>query len=253
MRNVVFGVLTIGAIAVAILAARLTNSSEAPPEPRIVIQTAPLGAAQAANIEGHLGAGTLRLASGSLAGAGRPLLNGELLRGDFTIADDTPAPAVTTETVAGTRIVRIAQEEGVSRSWPLEGRLADWTLYLNPTVPTALNLEIGSGDVNLALGGLTLTELTVVSGAGDTRLDFTGDWRRDLDATVRSGAGDVFLRLPSQVGVRVAIDQGAGEIDAPGFVEEIGFLVNDAAATAPVTITITIHQAAGDVRLELID
>jgi hypothetical protein len=235
-----------------VLIAQATRSAESRPEPTKIVQMVALGPAGTAAIDGRLGAGSIRLAGGTLAGAGRPLLRGELLRAEFTTADDTTPPTIDAEVVAGTRRVRLVQEYGASLSWPWDNPATDWTLYLNPTVPTALNLELGAGDADLALGGLSLTDLTFANGAGDTTLDFTGDWQTSLDASVRIGAGDLTLRLPSQVGVRVEVDQVTGHVAAAGFAEADGFYTNDLYGKAPVNLTIEVDQGVGDVALELV-
>jgi hypothetical protein len=252
MQRVVVSVLVIGAVVGAVLVAQATRSAESTPEPTKIVQTVPLGAAGSAQIDGRLGAGSVRLAGGTVAGAGRPLLRGELLRAEFTTADDTVPPAISAEVVGDSRRVRLVQEHGASLTWPWESTITDWTLYLNPTVPTALSLELGAGDANLALGGLSLTDLTLANGAGDTTLDLTGDWQTNLDASVRIGAGDLTLRLPRHVGVRVEVDQVTGHVEADGFTEADGFYTNDAYGEAPVNLSIEVDQGVGNVELELV-
>jgi hypothetical protein len=252
MQRVVVSVIVAGALIGAVLVAQATRSAESRPEPTTIVQTVPLGTAASARIEGRLGAGSVRLAGGTVAGAGRPMLRGELLRAEFITADETAPPTIDDEIVADSRRVRVVQDHGASLTWPWQTPASDWTLFLNPTVPTALNLEIGAGEADLALGGLTLTDLVVANGAGDTTLDLSGDWSASLDATVRIGAGDLTLRLPRHVGVQIEVDQVTGHVDAGGFAEADGFYTNAAFGEAPVNLTIEVDQGVGDVNLELV-
>jgi hypothetical protein len=40
-------------------------------------------------------------------------------------------------------------------------------------------------------------------GAGEVTVDLTGDWQNDLDVNIEGGVGEITLRLPRGVGVRV--------------------------------------------------
>ena len=217
------------------------------------IETIPLGAATSARVEVALGVGQLRVAGGSLAGAGEPMPIGQLLRGEFTYDDEALEPTIDYAIEDGAGRLTLAQE-GVddTSTWPWTDRLNDWALYLNPVVPTELSVELGAGRSELALGGMTLTGLDVTTGASETTLDFAGDWRADLRARVDSEAGELTLRLPSEVGVRVEVDGGAGEVDADGLTEVDGAYVNDAYGVSPVTLEIDVANGAGEVELELV-
>ena len=217
-------------------------------------ETVALDGATSARIEIALGVGRLRLAGGSLAGAGTPMPSGELLRGDFSfgVEDLKPEIAYTVEGSEGR--LQLEQQTGDGSAWPWNDQESAWDLYLNPTVPTDLSVEIGAGDSELALGGLTLTGLDVATGAGETTLDFAGDWHTGLQAQIDGGAGDLTLRLPRDVGVRVAIEHGTGDLDVDGFAEESdGVYVNDAYGTAAVTLDLEVRHGAGDLDLGLVD
>ena len=216
-------------------------------------ETVALGEASSARVEVEVGVGRLRLTGGSLAGAGTPMPIGQLLRGEFTYDDDTFAPTIDYAIEDGAGHLTLTQEgSSDGLAWPWDDRTNDWALYLNPTVPTDLSVALGAGESELALGGLTLTRLDVSTGAAKTTLDFEGDWRADLQAKIESGAGELTLRLPRDIGVRVQVDSGVGEVDADGFTEEDGAYVNDAYGVSPVTLEIDVANGAGEVELELV-
>ena len=66
MQRVVVSVLVIGAVVGAVLVAQATRSAESTPEPTKIVQMVPLGAAGSAQIDGRLGAGSVRLAGGTV-------------------------------------------------------------------------------------------------------------------------------------------------------------------------------------------
>lgn len=213
-------------------------------------ETITLGGATSARVDVELGAGRLNMTGGTVAGAGRPLGLGQLLRGEFLAADQDPTISYDVDSRVGR--LRLVQPEGDGLSWPWRSRDETWNLYLNPTVPTDLRVEVGAGESRLALGGLSLTGLDVATGAGATTLDLSGDWRAGLSGRIEGGAGDLTLRLPRQVGVRVEMNQGMGDLDVGDFVPRDGAYVNPAFGQSPVTIDLTVEHGAGDVALELV-
>jgi len=211
-------------------------------------ETVGLAGAAGAEVVVELDHGDLQLAGGTLAGAGAPLGRGLLLRGEFA---GGAGPEIGYEVAERVGRLRLAQPDD-EPSWPWRDEAVVWQIFLNPTVPTDLRVEVGAGESRLALGGLTLTGLDVSSGAGPTLLDLTGDWRRSLSGRVAAGAGDLTLRLPRGVGVKVEVDQGWGELEADGFLRRDGAYVNPAYGEAPVTIELRVEQGAGNARLELV-
>ena len=120
---------------------------------------------------------------------------------------------------------------------------------MNPTIPTKLEVQLGTGEAELVVGGMLLSELDIEAGAGSLTLDLTGDWRTNLDVTIDIGAGDVTIRTPRETGVRIVAAQGVGGLDGEGFAAHEGALVNAAYGTTLTQIDITIEQGAGQIDL----
>ncbi len=127
----------------------------------------------------------------------------------------------------------------------------EWDLHLGKDIPLDLDVELGAGQSDLALGGLRLTELDIRTGAGESTIDLSGDWERDLDVNIQGGVGKSTLRLPEDVGVRVRADVGLGDVDAHGLSKDGDAYVNDAYGESDITLDINLDGGVGEVNLEL--
>src|SRR5262245_51289093 len=150
-----------------------------------------LGAAKTVSVELKIGVGELRVTGGAK----------KLLEADFLYIVPQWRPEVKYELRGTQGFLVIRQPEFGSNA--LGNTRNEWHLSLNDTVPTDLKIECGVGKSNFELGGLSLTGLDVKTGVGETTLDLIGDWKRDLEANVKGGIGEVTLRLPDKVGIRV--------------------------------------------------
>ena len=92
----------------------------------------------------------------------------------------------------------------------------EWDLRVNDDVPLDLNVQLGARESDLDLDSLTLTAPDLSMGAGETMVDLTGDYERDLAANIEGGVGEATVRLPGEVGVRVDAEGGLGEINPEG-------------------------------------
>lgn len=102
------------------------------------------------------------------------------------------------------------------------------TVELGDAKRVDVEIQMGAGPANLALGDLALTGLNIDGGAGTVTIDLTGDWQSDLDATIAGGFGPLNLILPGDVGVSVEVEPGVGGVDASGLRREGNSYTNDA-------------------------
>jgi len=155
--------------------------------------------AQSVRAELKMGAGELNLTGGADA----------LMEGDFAynVADWKPEVNYDVTGDAG----ELSVEQGSGEDIPVGGDARnEWDLRLNDDVPIDLNAEMGAGESDLDLDSLTLTGLDLQMGAGKTTVDLTGDYDRDLSATIEGGVGEATVELPSAVGVKVNAEGGLG-------------------------------------------
>jgi len=114
-----------------------------------------------------------------------------------------------------------------------------------------LDIETQSGSVEMKMAGryAALTRIKALSESGDLALDMSGDWACDLDGVFRTSSGDVTLRLPVGIGVRVETSTGSGNIRASGLRQEQGAYCNMALGTSERALRLKVFTISGDINL----
>lgn len=130
---------------------------------------------------------------------------------------------------------------------------SEWNIQLNEDVPTDLNVETGVSDSYLDLRELNLTELDIDTGVGDVTLDLSGDRKESFHTSIDSGVGANKIYLPKEVGVKLKVDKGVGDLNIEDFiVKGDGTYVNEAYENgADVVMEIDIDMGVGDITLEV--
>ena len=119
---------------------------------------------------------------------------------------------------------------------------------------TRVDFQLGVGDADIDLNGNTsLEEINVDMGAGSVSIDLTGDWEHDVQVDIQGGVGSTHLILPENVGVRVKVDKGIGDVDASGLYHRDGTYVNSAYDEADITLKINVQTGLGQIDLRIED
>ena len=188
-----------------------------------------------------MGAGELNLTGGA----------DQLMEADFSynVADWKPRVDYDVSGETGELDVRQGSGGGVNLGGDARN---EWDIRLNDEVPADLVVQMGAGESDLDLDDLTLRGLDLEMGAGRTTIDLTGDYDRDLAASIQGGVGQATVQLPSEVGVRVEAQGGLGEINAEGLQKEGEAYVNDSYGDSEVTIDVDIQGGVGQINLEVV-
>jgi hypothetical protein len=125
----------------------------------------------------------------------------------------------------------------------------EWDLSFGLVVPMEMNVEMGSGDLNVHVSGLDILSLSVSTGAGEVDLDLSGSWYRNVLVRAGTGAGDVGLIVPSDMGVQVSVQQSAGTVIAPGFTQVQDNYVNSAFDTSDLVMLIAVDLGSGNLQV----
>jgi hypothetical protein len=232
-KIMLWAVLAISAIAVSCTINGNVRTGPMQTESR----TVQLGNAKTVRAEIKMGAGEMTLGGGAH----------DLFEGEFSYNVPTWRPEVD-YSVSGSRgLLTVRQPE---HSGSIGNSKYKWDLHFNNQVPLELSIELGAGKSTLELGTLTLSQLNLKMGVGETIVDLAGDWKNDLQATIHGGVGEATVRLPRDVGVRVRARGGIGEIHAGDLHKHGDIYTNDAYGESPVTLNVEVEGGIGKINLE---
>jgi len=200
-------------------------------------QSVELGDANSVRVEITFGAGNLELTGGAK----------KLLEADFTYNVAKLKPEV--EYTNGRLVVRHPEVEGLPALRGITDFRNEWVLRFYDGVPIDLSVNMGAGTGNLQMAGLPLTGLDVHLGAGEYTVDLSGDWEHDLAVAIDAGAADITVRLPSEVGARVAVESGPHTIETTGLTQDGEVYTNAVYGTSNVTLQVDIDAGIGRINL----
>jgi len=239
MRKRMLRLTVLLAMVVALL---VSGCGEVSQGARTESQTVELGGAESARVEISMGAGTMAIGGGAQ----------DLLEANFTYSQESWRPEVR-YAVSGSEGVLSIKQPSVSGVIPSPELRYEWGLRFNNDVPMEMEIEMGVGGGELALGDLNLSRLDLKVGVGGANVSLDGDWESDLGATIKGGVGGLKITLPRDVGVRVEASSGLGGVDADHFHKEGDVYTNDAYGSSDVTLNVQIEVGVGGVELDLAD
>ena len=181
-------------------------------------------------------AGELKLSGGA----------NKLMEADFNYDEAEGKPETSYHVSGGTGELDVTQPGKKFHFGPAHN---DWNIRLANDVPMQLKVDMGAGQSDLRVGGLSLTRLDISMGAGQFTADLTGDWKKDLDAEIHGGVGHAIILLPEDVGVRVHATGGIGSINSGGLKRDGDEYVNDMYGKSPVTLRLDVSGGVGNIDL----
>jgi len=234
--NLCLGTTLLSGLAIA-CACTMDGERVSVSELRTESKTVALGAAKSVRINIDMKAGELKINPGAP----------QLLDANFTynVPEWQPEVRYAVQDTVGSLDISQSRMGSVSGNTRNE-----WDLRLGK-VPTDMTVSVGAGRATLALGGLALNSLEVNMGAGETTVDLTGSWKKDLVARIQGGVGKATVRLPSDVGVHVTAHGGLGTINAGTLHKQGDVYVNGSYGKSPVTLRIEIQGGVGEINLEM--
>ena len=118
-------------------------------------------------------------------------------------------------------------------------------------VPLALTVAFGGSEGHLRFAGLNLYQLNLGTAVGDVEIDLRGQWPRSFAVVAEGGLGEMVVRLPSDMGVRVFLEEEDSKILMDGLTQMDEYYVNDAWGKTMATIELTVDADDGEIRLEV--
>lgn len=201
----------------------------------------PAGAASDARVEISSGVSQLTLRSAPLSGSiiqGSivPLRN-EQVRQSYSVDGSTGHYRLDSEIRGFTGSIR-----GGSRG--------QWNLELTESMPVALKLSTGAGEVSVDLSQVQISDLRVESGVGETTIILPASGA--FSGRIQAGVGEVIVKIPAGQQARIEVETGLGDVSTRGGFNRNGNVYTtpgyDAAADF---IDLRVEGGVGTVRLEI--
>jgi hypothetical protein len=115
-------------------------------------------------------------------------------------------------------------------------------------------ITAGAAEVTmLGLGNSRCDRIDFEGGMGKVTLDFDGAWTSSSQATVKMAMGELTLRLPRRVGVRLTLDRFLASFDPAGLVRAGNGFQSAGYEKAERRLDIAVTTAVGGVRVEWVD
>jgi len=118
----------------------------------------------------------------------------------------------------------------------------------------AAEITAGAAEVTmLGLGNSRCDRIDFEGGVGKVTLDFDGTWTSSSQATVKMAMGELTLRLPRRVGVRLTLDRFLSTFDPAGLVPTGNGFQSAGYDRAERRLDIAVTTAVGGVKVEWVD
>ncbi len=204
-------------------------------------QSVELGDAESAVVAIQMGVGKLNVSGGAT----------NLMDAEFTYNIETWRPIVDYQQRGRIGELQISQPASEINGIPNSNIKYSWEIALNDDVPLEMDIDLGVGESDLNLGGLTLQSLLIDTGVGKATVDLTGDWQQSFDVTINGGVGETIIYLPEGVGLRVAASTGIGSLVINGLEKDGDLYTNAAYGDSEVTITLDIEGGIGQITVQV--
>jgi hypothetical protein len=125
---------------------------------------------------------------------------------------------------------------------------------LNPIVCEEIKLEVGAAEFQaIGLGNLNADRINVSGGVGSVTLDFSGSSKRDITSHIEMGLGELILRVPRGMAVKVTKQGLLASFDSEGLVKRGDAFFSENWKTASRHLTLDIDAAFGSIEVKWID
>ena len=121
-------------------------------------------------------------------------------------------------------------------------------LRLSNKLPLSLNIRLGLDEANIDLSNLQVEDLEMKLGAGSVTTDLSGNYGRNVDASVTGGVGDFTLKVGEQTATRVTVTSNLGKVTAHRLTREGDTYMN--ATSSANTLNVGIEGGIGNITLE---
>jgi Cell wall-active antibiotics response 4TMS YvqF len=128
--------------------------------------------------------------------------------------------------------------------------------FSQPNLSRCRAAEITAGAAELTvlgLGNSRCDRFALEGGMGRVTLDFAGAWTSSTEAEIRMAVGELTLRLPPKVGVRLTLDRFLASFDPAGLVRTGNAFESPGYDRAERRLDIGVTTAVGGVKVEWVE
>lgn len=121
----------------------------------------------------------------------------------------------------------------------------------NSSEIATLELDVGAASLRVdGIANLNASRIRANVGVGELEMDFSGEWTRDIDATIDLALGHVELRVPREVGVRVEVDRFLSSFDGDNFTKRDGAYYSRNWDDAKRRLQVKFNAALGNIDID---
>jgi Cell wall-active antibiotics response 4TMS YvqF len=149
--------------------------------------------------------------------------------------------------LGGLRVSSLAVKTGASRSL---------VQFSRPNLRRCRRAQFSAGAAELTvigLGNSRCDEIEFDGGMGKVTLDFSGAWTSSSRVQVKMAVGELTLRLPRKVGVRIAMDTFLSSFETVGFVRRGETFQSPNYDRSQQHLDLELTTAMGGVKVEWVD
>jgi hypothetical protein len=149
--------------------------------------------------------------------------------------------------LGGLRVSTLDVKTGASRSL---------VRFSQPNLTRCRRAEFSAGAAELTVMGLgnsRCDEIEFEGGMGKVMLDFTGAWTSSARVQVKMAVGELTLRLPRKVGVRIGVDKFLSRFAQAGLVLRGDDFVSPNYDQSPRKLDLELTTAMGGVNVEWVE
>jgi Cell wall-active antibiotics response 4TMS YvqF len=146
--------------------------------------------------------------------------------------------------LGGLRLTELNLETGASRAV---------VRFSQPNGTRCQNAQLSAGAAELSvigLGNSRCDRINFEGGVGKVALDFGGTWTANSEVEVKMAMGELTLRLPRQVGVRLTLDKFLSSFHPTGLVRRGNSFESPGYDRDTRHLDIAVTSAVGQVRVE---
>lgn len=124
-----------------------------------------------------------------------------------------------------------------------------WNIKVKDGMKLKLDMDGGVGDSRLDLTTVQLDGVSLDCGVGNVTADMSGNYEEKVDVIVNGGVGELTLYVSKDMGVKVDVDKGIGDLDIDGFIKYGDEYTNRAYDENKSYLNINVDMGVGSIHI----